>query len=198
MVLSTPLVYLGHFPRSKNLITTHLPHAGLSRMDDLKLLSNQLNKSFTQRTMSVRNTSPDGHTSPVQRLFAHALLTDLPQPASSLEFLIPPLDTLVTDHFHRKLQQKRRLTNMQAHLSLIFFLESTYIQSHHLPRRLRPVSKEKFLVLLVLVLTSLILVAEISSENLSKSSFLLLSTQVASCLMTELHQLFLTNLTKPT
>ena len=57
---------------------------------------------------SVRNTPPAGHTfSLAQRLFGRALRSNLPQLASVLEPLTPHRDTVVADHVHRKLQQKR-------------------------------------------------------------------------------------------
>ena len=55
----------------------------------------------------VRNTAPAGHTfSPTQFLFGCTLRSDLPQPATTLEPLTPPRDTVVTDHLQRKLKQK--------------------------------------------------------------------------------------------
>lgn len=58
--------------------------------------------------LSLHNTPPAGHTfSPAQRLFGRTLRCDLPQPAVTLEPFTPPRDTVVADHVHRKLQQKR-------------------------------------------------------------------------------------------
>ena len=58
--------------------------------------------------LSVRNTPPAGHTfSPAQRLFGRALRSNLPQPSVTLEPSKLQRDTVVTDHLHRKLQQKQ-------------------------------------------------------------------------------------------
>ena len=58
--------------------------------------------------LSVRNTAPAGHIfSPAQRLFGRALRTDLPQPATTLEPVTPPRDSVVEELIHQKEQQKR-------------------------------------------------------------------------------------------
>ena len=85
------------------------------------------------------------------------------------------------------------MTNTQAHLSLIFLLEVTYMQNHHLPHQIRLGFKEKWLVLLVLSLTSLIRETVKSDEIASKSSLPLLSTRVTLHLIAGLHQLFPAN-----
>ena len=58
--------------------------------------------------LSVRNTPPAGHTfSPAQRLYGRTLRTDLPQPVKILEPRTPSRKTVVADHFHRKVLQKK-------------------------------------------------------------------------------------------
>ena len=57
--------------------------------------------------LSVHNTPPAGHTfSPAQRLFGRVLRSNLPQPITTLEPHHSPHDKVVSDHLHRKLQQK--------------------------------------------------------------------------------------------
>lgn len=57
-------------------------------------------------SLSIRNTPPARHTfSPAQRLFGRLLHSDLPRPAATLQPFIPPRDTVVADHGHRKLKQ---------------------------------------------------------------------------------------------
>lgn len=58
--------------------------------------------------LSVRNTPPSSHTfSPAQRLFGRALRSNLPQPPVTVESSKLQCDTVVTEHLHRKLQQKQ-------------------------------------------------------------------------------------------
>lgn len=89
--------------------------------------------------------------------------------------------------------RKERMTNMREHLSLIFNLEAMYMQSHHLPHRLRPGSLEKWLALLVLGLMSLILARDKSDKIVCKFSLAPLNARVRLHLMIRLTQLFLTN-----
>ena len=57
-------------------------------------------------SLSILNTPPARHTfSPTQRLFGRLLHSDLPRPAATLQPFIPPRDTVVPDHGHRKLKQ---------------------------------------------------------------------------------------------
>ena len=67
--------------------------------------------------LSVRNTPPAGHTfSPAQRLFGHVLRSNLPQPITTLEPHHSLHDIVVSDHLHRKLQQKQAYDKHTRHL----------------------------------------------------------------------------------
>ena len=67
--------------------------------------------------LSVRNTPRAGHTfSPAQRLFGHVLRSNLPQPITTLEPRHSPHDIVVSNHLHRKLQQKQAYDKHGRHL----------------------------------------------------------------------------------
>ena len=134
MVLSLPLTYSRHLPRSTNLTPLQLPHTGLSQKDELKLLSNQQNTSCSQLTMdlallSVRNTPLAGQTfSPAQRLFSCSLRSDLPQPAATLKPFTSPRDSVLADHAHRKLKQKNAY-DKHASATLFVLPPGSYVYS---------------------------------------------------------------------
>ena len=141
--------------------------------------------------LSVWNTPPAGHTfSPAQRLFGRVLRSDLPQLAHTLEPFTPSHDTVVADHIHRKLKQKNAY---DKHLSPTFLPEVMFMPSHLPTLRVRHGSKEKWLALLVLVPTSLILATDKSDGTVSKSRLPLLGTRAPRHLVTEPNQLSLTN-----
>ena len=63
------------------------------------------------------NTPPAGHKfSPAQRLFGRVLRSNLPQPITTLEPRHSPHDKVVSNHSHRKLQQKQAYDKHARHL----------------------------------------------------------------------------------
>ena len=143
--------------------------------------------------LSVQNTSPAGHTfSPTQHLFGHVLRSDLPQLTYTLERFTPSRDTVMADHIHRKLKQKKAY-DKHASTPLPDLPPGSYIYAKPPTLGVRPGSREKWLALLVFVPTSLILATDKSDETVSKSSLPLLGTRAPSRLVSELNQLSLTN-----
>lgn len=65
----------------------------------------------------MRNTPRAGHKfSPAQRLFGRVLRSNLPQPITTLRPRHSPHDKVVSNHSHRKLQQKQAYDKHARHL----------------------------------------------------------------------------------
>ena len=126
--------------------------------------------------LSVQNTSPAGHTfSPAQHLFGRVLRSDLPQLAYTLKHFTPSRDTVMADHIHCKLKQEKAY-DKHASTPIPDLPPGSYIYGKPLTLGVRPESREKWLALLVLIPTSLIVATDKSEETVSKSSLPLLGT----------------------
>ena len=66
--------------------------------------------------LALRSMSNTHTFSPAQRLFGRVLRSNSPQPITTLEHCHSPPDKVVSDHLHRRLQQKQAYNQHARHL----------------------------------------------------------------------------------
>ena len=108
-----PRMHSKRLRRNTGFNTSPLPLIGHSPMAELRQQSNLLNTSFSLQKMSIwhcclyATLHQQGTPFLAQRLLGRTLRSDLPQTVTTLESCTPPCNTVVAEHAHRKLQQKR-------------------------------------------------------------------------------------------